>query len=268
MPAPLSRRSLLASAPIASLGLVSAAGARPPSPAPAGGPTLPFFPSADPALAQQIVGLAHAKFDELRKLVEPRPALAKAAYDWGFGDWETALGAASHVGNRQIAEFLISLGARPDLFTFAMLGNLNAVRAAIEASPGLQRLHGPHGITLLKHAQAGGEQAAPVVEYLRSLGDADIGYPTEPLDPADRDACIGTYAFGPHESDRLDAAVRREDLYITRAGGSPRRLSHTGALSFLPVGAPKVAVKFIRAGAVVTAIEVHDPDLVITAQRV
>jgi hypothetical protein len=34
--------------------------------------------------------------------------LARAAWDWGFGDWETALGAASHMGSRPI---------RPDQFT-------------------------------------------------------------------------------------------------------------------------------------------------------
>ena len=59
-----------------------------------------------------------------------------------------------------------------------MLGQLDVVRAIIQANPGIQRLHGPHGITLLRHAQAGGEQAAKVVDYLSELGDANIGYET------------------------------------------------------------------------------------------
>ena len=36
------------------------------------------------------------------------PALARASWDWGYGDWETPIDAASHVGNRAIAEFLIA----------------------------------------------------------------------------------------------------------------------------------------------------------------
>ena len=45
--------------------------------------------------------------------VDARPSLAKAAWDWGFEDWEDPLGAASHVGNHEIAEYLIGHGARP-----------------------------------------------------------------------------------------------------------------------------------------------------------
>ena len=36
----------------------------------------------------------------VKELVGRQPALAKATWDWGFGDWETSLGAASHVGHR------------------------------------------------------------------------------------------------------------------------------------------------------------------------
>ena len=43
----------------------------------------------------------------------PASALACATLDWGFGDWETALGAASHVGRPEIAEYLIANGAEP-----------------------------------------------------------------------------------------------------------------------------------------------------------
>ena len=44
-----------------------------------------------------------------------------------------------------------------------MLGQLDVVKAFIDASPGVQRIHGPHGITLLAHARAGGEKAKPVL---------------------------------------------------------------------------------------------------------
>lgn len=108
----------------------------------------------------------------MRRLVSERPALATAAWDWGFGDWETALGAASHTGRRDIAELLMSHGARPTVFTLAMLGDVDAVRAIVRGRPGTQRITGPHGLSLLHHARAGGEAAA-VVAFLETLGDAD-----------------------------------------------------------------------------------------------
>jgi len=69
-----------------------------------------------------------------RGTIRPWP---KAVWDWGFGDWESALGAASHVGNREIAEYLIAHGARPSLFSATMLGHLDVVKAFIAAQPGV-----------------------------------------------------------------------------------------------------------------------------------
>ncbi len=75
------------------------------------------FPAQEPGVVKEMVGVSHGKVDRVRDLLKERPALAKAAWDWGFGDWETALGAASHVGNHEIAALLMKHGARPDLFT-------------------------------------------------------------------------------------------------------------------------------------------------------
>ena len=61
------------------------------------------FPRQDPNAVQDIVRFAHFNLDKVKELVSARPALAKASWDWGFGDWESALGAASHVGRRDIA---------------------------------------------------------------------------------------------------------------------------------------------------------------------
>ena len=60
--------------------------------------------------------MSHNDIKRVRELVERQPALARASLDWGFGDWETAIDAASHVGRRDIAEFLIANGARPTIF--------------------------------------------------------------------------------------------------------------------------------------------------------
>lgn len=122
-----------------------------------------LFPTQEAALAQEMVGVCHGRIERVRELLALRPTLARATWDWGFGDWETALGAASHVGHREIAELLLAHGARPDIFAAAMLGHLETVQAFVAAQPGCQRIPGPHGIPLLSHAKAGGERAAAVV---------------------------------------------------------------------------------------------------------
>src|SRR5258705_11942459 len=114
-------------------------------------------------MVSSIVGASHGNFDKVKELVNSRPELAGASRDWGGGDWETALGAASHVGRRDIAEHLLEHGARMDVFAAAMLGETEIVRAMLEAQPMLRDARGPHGIPLLVHADAGGEQASDVL---------------------------------------------------------------------------------------------------------
>jgi hypothetical protein len=176
--------------------------------------------------------------------VTARPALARAAWDWGFGDWETALDGASHVGNRPIAEFLIANGARPTIYTAAMLGQLGVVKGLVDAIPGVQRNRGPHGITLLAHARNGGPGAADVVRYLESLGDADPRYTNLPVPEADESAILGDYAFGADPSQRFTIARNaRGGLTIQRAGLVERPLFHQGELAFIPAGAEAVRIR-------------------------
>src|SRR5437762_14165261 len=78
------------------------------------------FPSQPRELVEEMVVVAHGNVARVKELVGRQPTLAKATFDWGFGDWETALGAASHVGNRDIAELLLSNGAHPTIFSAAM----------------------------------------------------------------------------------------------------------------------------------------------------
>jgi len=126
-----------------------------------------------PALAaetvQEFVGNAHGNLQRVEELLREEPALINASWDWGGGDWETALGAAAHMGRVDIATYLLEQGARPDLFAAAMLGQTPVVSAIVEARPAARNLRGPHGITLLAHARAGGEGAAAVVAYLETL---------------------------------------------------------------------------------------------------
>src|ERR671932_1420085 len=113
----------------------------------------------EPELVQAFVGHAHGDLDSVKSLLEGEPKIVNAAWDWGGGDWETGLGAASHVGRRDIAEFLLAHGARMDIFAAAMLGETEIVRAMLDARPELRDARGPHGIPLIAHAEAGGEQA-------------------------------------------------------------------------------------------------------------
>jgi hypothetical protein len=120
----------------------------------------------DAALVHAIVLNAHKELERVQELVEREPKLVNATWDWGGGDWESALGAAAHMGRRDIALYLLDHGARLDLFAAAMLGHLEVVQAALRAFPGAAEVRGPHGIPLLAHAKAGGEQAAAVVAFL------------------------------------------------------------------------------------------------------
>jgi hypothetical protein len=138
-------------------------------------PQQPIPKRPDPlaaAIVQDFVRKAHADLNGTKALRAEQPSLLNATWDWGGGDFETGLGGAGHMGNREIAEFLIGQGARLDVFVAAMLGKADVVRAMLTAWPGLLQSKGPHGITLLRHARAGGEPARLVVDYLQSLGAA------------------------------------------------------------------------------------------------
>ena len=120
-------------------------------------------------LVQEFVAQSHGDLERVKELLAQEPALINAAWDWGGGDWETGLGAAAHMGRKDIANFLLENGARLDLFAAAMLGRLEIVTAALGAYPDAINTPGPHGIPLIAHAKAGGEEASKVLEYLEML---------------------------------------------------------------------------------------------------
>ncbi len=139
---PLSRRSFfLFTSGLSALGIATVAtkawGQAPP-PLPYAISGAQAFPQQDPSLVKDAVGASHGNFARIRELVEKQPAMARASIDWGFGDWETCLDAAAHVGNKPIADFLLTHGARPTIFSAAMMGQLDAVKAMIAARPGIQ----------------------------------------------------------------------------------------------------------------------------------
>ena len=270
----ISRRSFVTASPVAGVSTLFAIHASQAAQTdPSDEPTASIydcFPSQDQTLVRETVGVSHGNFSRVRELVEASPALAKANWDWGYGDWESALGAASHTGNRDIAEFLIEHGARPNIFSAAMLGQLDVVKSFVAASPGVQRLHGPHGITLMSHAKDGGEQAADVVVYLESLGDADIGQRNEPMTAAEREAYVGVYAFGAGETDRLEVNehTRSQMLRIKRSGQPfGRTMFYLGSHEFHPTGAPSVRIRFGFDGDQIASVTVADAAFSVTGGR-
>ena len=232
----------------------------------AGAAPPPWFPRQDPALVREVVGVAHRDLAAVRALVDKRPELAKAQWDWGFGDWESPLDAASHTGQREIALLLLRHGARPTIFSAAMLGQLEVVKAFVAASPGAQATPGPHGIPLLDHATVGGEPAAPVVAYLEALGGA-AGTPAEPLAEAQRQRYVGSYRFAAGPTGVLEVAVGKFGLTIAATGGGARPLRHLGAHAFHPAGAPSVRVIFAVDGERVTGLTINDPEPSVRARR-
>jgi len=116
-----------------------------------------------------VVGAAHRDVDKVRELLDAQPSLVNSTWDWGTGDYESPLGAAGHTGQVEIAELVLSRGARVELHAATMLGWLDLVKAAVAARPGAENILGPHAIPMHSHALAGGDQAKAVLEYLESL---------------------------------------------------------------------------------------------------
>lgn len=120
-------------------------------------------------MVQDFVIYAHSDLDMVKTLLAKQPALLNATMDWGGGDWESGLGGASHMGRRDIVEFLLERGARIDIFCAAMMGRLDAVKSFLALQPALIDARGPHGFTLHFHAQVGGKEAEPVLDYLQTV---------------------------------------------------------------------------------------------------
>lgn len=121
-------------------------------------------------IIKEYITVAHGQFPRLKEMLENDKQLLHVSYDWGGGDYESAIEAAGHVGNREIAAYLIGKGARYNIYLASMLGHLDIVKQVLTLNPGLLNSKGPHGFTLLHHANKGGEPSRPVADYLIALG--------------------------------------------------------------------------------------------------
>ncbi|MFO0979512.1 MAG: hypothetical protein U0996_24115 [Planctomycetaceae bacterium] len=125
-------------------------------------------------MLQDFVIFAHSELEMTKKLLDREPGLLNGAVDWGAGDFETALGGASHMGRRDIVTLLLERGARIDIFCAAMLGQLEVIKTFLTLQPTLIDAKGPHGFSLHFHAQVGGDEAKPVLDYLQSIKQIEL----------------------------------------------------------------------------------------------
>jgi len=237
------------------------------------------YPSMDDNMVSSVVGASHGNFDKVKELVGKRPELAGASWDWGFGDWETALGAASHVGRRDIAEFLISNGARPDIFTYTMMGMLKSVQEIIEMVPGIQSHTGPHGITLLQHAknrledktisETDNANVNKVISYLEGLGNADIKPKDLELSEEEKKKYLGEYRFGDGDGEIFVVDQHRLGfLQVGRKGSFGRKLNKVDDHTFSPAGAASVKIVFKITNDKAVSLSVHEPEPLVMATRI
>ncbi len=222
----------------------------------------PGFPQQDPALVREIVGASHRNLARVKELLTAHPALAKANYGWGYGDWESALGAASHVGNKDIANLLLENGARLDIFAAAMLGMNDTVAAMLKAMPALAKTRGPHGISLVAHATAG--ENAELAELLKTFPGADDDAKT-PLTPEEMKPYVGTFLRD--SGDAITVSQTRFGLAVKGGSGGDCRLTRTGDHTFHPAGAPNVKVTFTVNENTATRIEIVEATWLVSAIR-
>lgn len=110
-------------------------------------------------LVNRFVRAGHSDLAQVRQLLADQPNLVHAAWDWGSGDFETALGGAAHMGNREIVRHLLDVGARIDAFAAAALGETDIVTSLVRFSPGIANVRGPHTLSLMHHVGHGGRVA-------------------------------------------------------------------------------------------------------------
>jgi len=238
-----------------------------------------YFPNISPKIIAEVVGKSHFDFDGVKTLVEKRPELSRSVWEWRFGDFESAIGAASHVGRRDIALYLMRKGARPTLLTFAMLGNFHVVRAAIEVSPDIQGITGPHGISLLDHARAGErmkeemsaieiENLERTIDYLTKLGNAD-GKTYLDVSSEEQKKYLGNYRYGNGEKEGFTIDINmRKLLSLGPIGGFGGALYKIGDNKFIYNGAPSVEITFDMQNNNVHSMTITDPNVTIQAKKV
>jgi ankyrin repeat protein len=117
--------------------------------------------ATDQAVVDELVGNAHGNLARVKELLTDRPDLLNETATWN----ETAVQAASQMGNREIIDFLVAQGAPVDFFTGLVLGRIDEVDGERANSRGI------HDLPALYFAAIGGH--VDVAEKLLAAG-ADV----------------------------------------------------------------------------------------------
>jgi len=124
-------------------------------------------------LVREFVIAAHFDAARVREMLALRPDLLNLANEWQPGDTETAIQAAAHTGQREIAEYLLAQGAPLAPCTAAMLGRGEELAAMLADDPGGLNSRGAHGIPLLCHAVFSGDAALVADLYGRGAREGE-----------------------------------------------------------------------------------------------
>jgi hypothetical protein len=92
------------------------------------------------AVIEECVGNAHGNLARVAELITQYPAVVNAWAPWN----ETAVEAATQMGNKPIIGLLLRHGAPLDFFTACVIGNIDQVRAELAADPARARARGVH----------------------------------------------------------------------------------------------------------------------------
>ena len=90
-----------------------------------------------PEIVKEFVGVSHGKFDRCKEMLENDILLLHSSHDLGGGDFESGIEAAGHVGNKEIANYLLSKGARYNIFLASMFDHIEVVKQVLTFNHGL-----------------------------------------------------------------------------------------------------------------------------------
>lgn len=118
---------------------------------------------------REFIILSHWNLDEVKKSLAVHPDWLPVYYDWGEqGGVENAIGAAAHVGNQAIAQYLLEQGAEANICVWATLGREDKVKEILDTDPQQANAMGAHDIPVLFHAATYG--SCNIAEMLRNAG--------------------------------------------------------------------------------------------------
>lgn len=126
-----------------------------------------------PDLIREFVINAHFNLEKVKIMLGDYPSLLTVKHQWGENDFEDGLGAASHVGNRPIAEFFLERGVPLTICAAAMLGRTADVQSFLKTDPAQANARGAHSIPLLFHAAMSGDTS--LAQLLKEAGCSE-GY--------------------------------------------------------------------------------------------